>query len=203
MRIILALFIYIYAFGIDVCKEKEIEMSIYINKYTNAYENKNLGYSEEKLYKKSFSDCYDKKNKEACLYIYNNFAIDGNFKLESNIFNLITIMTYVGLTLDIDKDKKYKEINRLIALDSWKKASELIDFVLSETNDTKTIEGLKLLKEMSDFEINRAYACPLYYNDKLQSDAIDMPCACKKKYCIFIRTRYHKTSFFKFKTFMR
>ncbi|EAL7311172.1 sel1 repeat family protein, partial [Campylobacter jejuni] len=27
MRIILALFIYIYAFGIDVCKEKEIEMS--------------------------------------------------------------------------------------------------------------------------------------------------------------------------------
>lgn len=121
MRIILALFIYIYAFGIDVCKEKEIEMSIYINKYTNAYENKNLGYSEEKLYKKSFSDCYDKKNKEACLYIYNNFAIDGNFKLESNIFNLITIMTYVGLTLDIDKDKKYKEINRLIALDSWKK----------------------------------------------------------------------------------
>lgn len=52
MRIILALFIYIYAFGIDVCKEKEIEMSIYINKYTNAYENKNLGYSEEKLYKK-------------------------------------------------------------------------------------------------------------------------------------------------------
>ncbi|ECP8719739.1 sel1 repeat family protein, partial [Campylobacter jejuni] len=26
MRIILALFIYIYAFGIDVCKEKEIEM---------------------------------------------------------------------------------------------------------------------------------------------------------------------------------
>ncbi|EIX0883771.1 sel1 repeat family protein, partial [Campylobacter coli] len=49
MRIILALFIYIYAFGIDVCKEKEIEMSIYINKYTNAYENKNLGYSEEKL----------------------------------------------------------------------------------------------------------------------------------------------------------
>ncbi|EAI5539123.1 sel1 repeat family protein [Campylobacter coli] len=180
MRIILALFIYIYAFGIDVCKEKEIEMSIYINKYTNAYENKNLGYSEEKLYKKSFSDCYDKKNKEACLYIYNNFAIDGNFKIESNIFNLITIMTYVGLTLDIDKDKKYKEINRLIALDSWKKASELIDFVLSETNDTKTIEGLKLLKEMSDFEINRAYACPLYYNDKLQSDAIDMPCACKK-----------------------
>ncbi|EOI0217425.1 hypothetical protein [Campylobacter jejuni] len=50
-------------------------------------------------------------------------------------------MTYVGLTLDIDKDKKYKEINRLIALDSWKKASELIDFVLSKTNDTKTIEG--------------------------------------------------------------
>ncbi len=44
-----------------------------------------------------------------------------NFKIESNIFNLITIMTYVGLTLDIDKDKKYKEINRLIALDSWKK----------------------------------------------------------------------------------
>ncbi|WP_251819801.1 hypothetical protein [Campylobacter jejuni] len=82
MRIILALFIYIYAFGIDVCKEKEIEMSIYINKYTNAYENKNLGYSEEKLYNKAVDDCSVKKDKEACLYIYNNFIINGNYKVE-------------------------------------------------------------------------------------------------------------------------
>lgn len=141
MRIILALFIYIYAFGVDVCERRDIEMSAYIEKHAVGYKNKNFNLPEEKLYKKSFSDCYDKKNKEACLYIYNNFAIDENFKIESNIFNLITIMTYVGLTLDIDKDKKYKEINRLIALDSWKKASELIDFVLSKTNDTKTIEG--------------------------------------------------------------
>lgn len=54
MKILLALFICIYAFGADVCKEKEIEISIYINKYANAYENKNLGYSEEKIYKQSY-----------------------------------------------------------------------------------------------------------------------------------------------------
>ncbi len=199
MRILLFLFIYIYTFGVDVCERRDIEMSIYINKYTNAYENKNLSYSEEKLYNKAVDDCSVKKDKEACLYIYNNFAIDGNFKIESNIFNLITIMTYVGLTLDIDKDKKHKEINRLITLDSWKKASELIDFVLSETNDTKTIEGLKLLKEMSNFEINRAYACPLYYNDKLQSDAIDMPCACKKNTALLIKPDTIKRAFLNLK----
>lgn len=202
MRIILALFIYIYAFGIDVCKEKEIEMSIYINKYTNAYENKNLGYSEEKIYKKAVDDCSVKKDKEACLYIYNNFIINGNYKVEKNIFNLITILTHLGIIIQSDKDKKYKEIDYLISLDSYKNALDEINYVLSKTNDTKTIEGLKLLKKMSDFEINRAYVCPLYYNDKLQSDAIDMPCACKKKYCTFNKTRYYKTSFFKFKTFM-
>lgn len=187
LKKLLILFVCIYAFGFDVCERREIEMSAYIEKHAVGYKSKNFNLSEEKLYKKSFSDCYDKKNKEACLYIYNNFAIDGNFKVESNIFNLIEIMAYVGLILDMDKDKKYKEINRLIALDSWKKSSELIDFALNKTNDTKAIEALKLLKKMSDFEVNRAYACPLYYNDKLQSDIIDMPCACKKNTALLIK----------------
>ncbi|EOH3466421.1 TPA: hypothetical protein RTB26_000286 [Campylobacter jejuni] len=33
MRIILALFIYIYAFGVDVCERRDIEMSAYIEKH--------------------------------------------------------------------------------------------------------------------------------------------------------------------------
>lgn len=199
MRIILALFIYIYAFGIDVCKEKEIEMSIYINKYTNVYENKNLGYSEEKLYNKAVDDCSVKKDKEACLYIYNNFVINGNYKVEKNIFNLITILTHLGIIIQSDKDKKYKEINYLISLDSYKNALDEINYVLNKTNDTKTIEGLKLLKKMSDFEINRAYVCPLYYNDKLQSDAIDMPCACKKNTALLIKPDTIKRAFLNLK----
>ncbi|EDP2388992.1 sel1 repeat family protein [Campylobacter jejuni] len=199
MRIILALFIYIYAFGIDVCKEKEIEMSIYINKYTNAYENKNLGYSEEKIYKKAVDDCSVKKDKEACLYIYNNFIINGNYKVEKNIFNLITILTHLGIIIQSDKDKKYKEIDYLIFLDSYKNALDEINYVLSKTNDTKTIEGLKLLKKMSDFEINRAYACPLYHNDKLQSDKIDMPCACKKNTALLIKPDTIKRAFLNLK----
>ncbi|EAL9779349.1 sel1 repeat family protein [Campylobacter jejuni] len=199
MRIILALFIYIYAFGIDICKEKEIEMSIYINKYINAYENKNLGYSEEKLYNKAVDDCSVKKDKEACLYIYNNFIINGNYKVEKNIFNLITILTHLGIIIQSDKDKKYKEIDYLISLDSYKNALDEINYVLSKTNDTKTIEGLKLLKKMSDFEINRAYACPLYYNDKLQSDAIDMPCACKKNTALLIKPDTIKRAFLNLK----
>ncbi len=199
MRIILALFIYIYAFGIDVCKEKEIEMSIYINKYTNEFENKNLGYSEEKLYNKAVDDCSVKKDKEACLYIYNNFIINGNYKVEKNIFNLITILTHLGIIIQSDKDKKYKEIDYLISLDSYKNALDEINYVLSKTNDTKTIEGLKLLKKMSDFEINRAYACPLYYNDKLQSDAIDMPCACKKNTALLIKPDTIKRAFLNLK----
>ncbi|EAK9927266.1 sel1 repeat family protein [Campylobacter jejuni] len=199
MRIILALFIYIYAFGIDVCKEKEIEMPIYINKYTNVYENKNLGYSEEKLYNKAVDDCSVKKDKEACLYIYNNFVINGNYKVEKNIFNLITILTHLGIIIQSDKDKKYKEINYLISLDSYKNALDEINYVLNKTNDTKTIEGLKLLKKMSDFEINRAYVCPLYYNDKLQSDAIDMPCACKKNTALLIKPDTIKRAFLNLK----
>lgn len=199
MRIILALFIYIYAFGIDVCKEKEIEMSIYINKYTNVYENKNLGYSEEKLYNKAVDDCSVKKDKEACLYIYNNFVINGNYKVEKNIFNLITILTHLGIIIQSDKDKKYKEVNYLISLDSYKNALDEINYVLNKTNDTKTIEGLKLLKKMSDFEINRAYVCPLYYNDKLQSDAIDMPCACKKNTALLIKPDTIKRAFLNLK----
>ncbi|EAL0644214.1 sel1 repeat family protein [Campylobacter jejuni] len=195
MRIILALFIYIYAFGIDICKEKEIEMSI----YTNAYENKNLGYSEEKIYKKAVDDCSVKKDKEACLYIYNNFVVNGNYKVEKNIFNLITILTHLGIIIQSDKDKQYKEIDYLISLDSYKNALDEINYVLSKTNDTKTIEGLKLLKKMSDFEINRAYVCPLYYNDKLQSDAIDMPCACKKNTALLIKPDTIKRAFLNLK----
>lgn len=83
----------------------------------------------------------------------------------------------------------------MIFLDSYKNALDEINYVLSKTNDTKTIEGLKLLKKMSDFEINRAYACPLYYNDKLQSDAIDMPCACKKNTALLIKPDTIKRAF--------
>ncbi|EAV9958402.1 sel1 repeat family protein [Campylobacter jejuni] len=172
---------------------------MYINKYTNAYENKNLGYSEEKIYKKAVDDCSVKKDKEACLYIYNNFIINGNYKVEKNIFNLITILTHLGIIIQSDKDKKYKEIDYLIFLDSYKNALDEINYVLSKTNDTKTIEGLKLLKKMSDFEINRAYACPLYYNDKLQSDAIDMPCACKKNTALLIKPDTIKRAFLNLK----
>ncbi|HEH5471277.1 TPA: sel1 repeat family protein [Campylobacter coli] len=199
MRILLFLFIYIYTFGVDVCERRDIEMSIYINKYTNAYENKNLSYSEEKLYNKAVDDCSVKKDKEACLYIYNNFIINGNYKVEKNIFNLITILTHLGIIIQSDKDKKYKEIDYLIFLDSYKNALDEINYVLSKTNDTKTIEGLKLLKKMSDFEINRAYACPLYYNDKLQSDAIDMPCACKKNTALLIKPDTIKRAFLNLK----
>ncbi|EGM8742519.1 sel1 repeat family protein [Campylobacter jejuni] len=199
MRIILALFIYIYAFGVDVCERRDIEMSAYIEKHAVGYKNKNFNLPEEKLYKKSFSDCYDKKNKEACLYIYNNFIINGNYKVEKNIFNLITILTHLGIIIQSDKDKKYKEIDYLIFLDSYKNALDEINYVLSKTNDTKTIEGLKLLKKMSDFEINRAYACPLYYNDKLQSDAIDMPCACKKNTALLIKPDTIKRAFLNLK----
>ncbi|CAM4036403.1 SEL1-like repeat protein [Campylobacter armoricus] len=180
MKKLLILFVCIYALGFDVCEQRDNEALAYIEKHAVGYKNKNFNLSEEKLYKKSFSDCYDKKNKEACLYIYNNFVIDGNYKVESNIFNLIKIMTHVGLILNADKDKKYEEINYLISLDSHKNALDEINFALNKTNDTKAIETLKLLKKMNDFEVNRAYACPLYYNDKLQSDIIDMPCACKK-----------------------
>lgn len=180
-------------------RKRNRNIYIYINKYTNAYENKNLGYSEEKIYKKAVDDCSVKKDKEACLYIYNNFIINGNYKVEKNIFNLITILTHLGIIIQSDKDKKYKEIDYLIFLDSYKNALDEINYVLSKTNDTKTIEGLKLLKKMSDFEINRAYACPLYYNDKLQSDAIDMPCACKKNTALLIKPDTIKRAFLNLK----
>ncbi|OCX42305.1 hypothetical protein A7X81_03705 [Campylobacter ornithocola] len=199
MKKLLILFVCIYAFGFDVCEQRENEALAYIEKHAVGYKNKNFNLSEEKLYKKSFSDCYDKKNKEACLYIYNNFAIDGNFKVESNIFNFIEIMTFVGLILNADKDKKYKEINRLIALDSRNKTSELIDFVLSETSDAKAIKTLKLLKEMNDFIIYQGYACPLYYNDKLQSDIIDMPCACKRNTALLFKPDTMRQVFLNFK----
>ncbi|EOJ2641900.1 sel1 repeat family protein [Campylobacter jejuni] len=179
--------------------KKKKSKCLYINKYTNAYENKNLGYSEEKLYNKAVDDCSVKKDKEVCLYIYNNFIINGNYKVEKNIFNLITILTHLGIIIQSDKDKKYKEIDYLISLDSYKNALDEINYVLSKTNDTKTIEGLKLLKKMSDFEINRAYACPLYYNDKLQSDAIDMPCACKKNTALLIKPDTIKRAFLNLK----
>lgn len=120
-------------------------------------------------------------------------------RLKKNIFNLITILTHLGIIIQSDKDKKYKEIDYLISLDSYKNALDEINYVLSKTNDTKTIEGLKLLKKMSDFEINRAYVCPLYYNDKLQSDAIDMPCACKKNTALLIKPDTIKRAFLNLK----
>ncbi len=199
MRILLFLFISIYAFGADVCEKKEAEMFIYIKKHTDAYKNKNLGYSEEKIYNKAIDDCSVKKDKEACLYIYNNFIIEGNYKVEKNIFNLITILTHLGTIIQSDKDKKHKEINYLISLDSQKNALEEINYVLNKTNDAKTIEALKLLKEMNDFSIHRLNACPLYYNDKLQSDTIDMPCACKKNTAFLLKPDTTRQAFLNLK----
>ncbi len=40
LRIILALFIYIYAFGVDVCERRDIEMSAYIEKHAVGYKTK-------------------------------------------------------------------------------------------------------------------------------------------------------------------
>lgn len=96
-------------------------------------------------------------------------------------------MTHLGIIIQSDKDKKHKEINYLISLDSYKNALDEINYVLNKTNDTKTIEALKLLKEMNDFNIHQIYACPLYYNDKLQSDKIDMPCACRKSTAFLLK----------------
>ncbi|WP_348518084.1 sel1 repeat family protein [Campylobacter sp. CCS1377] len=180
MRILLALLIGIYAFGTDVCEQKEAEIFLYVEKYADIYKNKNLNLSEEEKYKKAVADC-NARDEKACLYIYNNFIIDGNFKFEENIFNLIEILNNVGIIIEIAQPSSNKELNSLISFNSFKNSLEVIDYVLSKTNDKKIIEELKALKKRNTISIFlNGNGCPAYSNGKLESDTIKMPCLCKK-----------------------
>lgn len=206
MRIILALFIYIYAFGTDVCKMIDFKEFEYLNKYLSNFDNNT---ENNKLLDKAFLECkiqnnkkVTKINKSACLYIYKNFVSNQRWDTLKSLPDVILALIFTQTILMDEDNKNDKEVAVVMSSKLSELIRELLDFGLKRAKNKDAIDNLKLLEflaETNNLTFKKIKLCPLYNDGKLQSDKIDMPCACKASLVDLIQNNRFQESFFKAK----
>lgn len=98
--------------------------------------------------------------------------------------DLALALVFTQIALMNEKDKEYKEAAFFTAIEAGESGLELMKLGLEKANPSelaKKIEILKTLLEMNQHELNliETKSCPLFYNGKLTSDKIEMPCVCR------------------------
>ncbi|MBZ7952996.1 SEL1-like repeat protein [Campylobacter sp. RM9939] len=194
MRILLALFICIYGFGADVCEMIDFKEFEYLNKYLSNFDDSS---KNNQLLDKAFLECKiqnnkkaTKINKSACLYIYKNFVSDQRWDTLKSLPDVVLALIFTQTILMEEDNKNDREVALVMSSKVSELIRELLDFGLKEAKNKDAINNLKLLEflsETNNFTFSKIKFCPLYHNGKLQSDKIDMPCACKKSTAFLLK----------------
>lgn len=190
MRVLLALLLSVCAFGVDVCEVVRNQSESYVFENKQSFYNKNSELSDKQRLELAFKKCAIKddksevQDKEACLYIFNNFVVNKEWDNLTSFPDLALALVFTQVALMNEKDKEYKEAAFFTAIAAGEFGLELMKFGLKNTNNNEAIKNLefsKTLLEMNQHELNliETKSCPLFYNGKLTSDKIEMPCVCR------------------------